>query len=435
MKKLFYLIAATVLVISCSDDGLFNSEQTEKNPTKISLNRSVDDAISIAENILSSRGTISRSDISIDKSAVHVIDAPVSRSGSSDTLLYAVDMGEDNGFVIVSAPKTVEPIMAIIDKGSYNDPANLQNEAYQQTLDIIKNNVHKAGIIDRPIEPDTFKLEIITDLAVYWDTIDIRRLHQPTVEIALGSTWPENIFAANGKSGCVPVAIAQVLSVFEQPTSMNYTFNSRDINSETLNWSEIKKHKKSSESDFIGCDICSATHDTHQTIGRILRQIGQLAGSDYSNPEATSTFESRITPTVRQLINRNPDKYSTGLNNLFNELDSNEGVAIISAKNITNPADPSYHSWIADATRHIHYCITRYKYDHIIKNYVVDTNIVCQRSQMIHFNWGRSGRCNGWFNLGTLCMGEGVEYDFPNEFNGLPYNYDANTVQFWFYKK
>lgn len=433
MKKLFYLIAATALVISCSDDGLFNSEQTEKNPTKISLNRSVDDAISIAKNILSSRGTISRSDINIDKSAVHVIDAPVSRSGSSDTLLYAVDMGEDNGFVIVSAPKTVEPIMAIIDKGSYNDPANLQNEAYQQTLDIIKNNVHKAAIIDRPIEQDTFKLGLITDLAYYWDTTDIYRLHQPTVEIALGQTWPENIFADNHVAGCVPVAIAQLFSVFEQPTSMNYTFSSRDINSESLNWSEIKKHKKSYESYSIGCDICSATHDTHQTIGRILRQIGQIAGSNYNGTE-TGTYPSRILPTVRHFINREPDRHSTGLDYLFRILDSDEGVAIIGAESTANQDEHSAHAWIADATRHIHYSITYYEYDHLIKDYR-STTTVYQKSKMMHFNWGFSGMCNGWFNLGELCLSEGSEYDFPNEFNGVPYDYNPNTVQFWFYKK
>lgn len=103
------------------------------------MNRSIDEVISIAENILSSRAVESRSAINIDKSDVHVISAQTSRSMSSDTIMYAVDMGNENGFIIVSASKTIEPIIAIIDKGSYNDSANLQNEEYQQTLSIIKN--------------------------------------------------------------------------------------------------------------------------------------------------------------------------------------------------------------------------------------------------------------------------------------------------------
>lgn len=432
-EKIVYLIAATVLAFSCSDDGLLNSEQNEKNPTKLSMTRSVDDAISIAENVLSSRGTISRSEINIDRSAVHVIDAPASRSGSADTLLYAVDMGADNGFVIVSAPKTVEPIMAIIDKGSYNDPANLQNEEYQQTLDIIKNNVRRVIKIDFPEEPDTFKLEIITDLAYYCDTVDINRLHQPTVEIALGQTWPENIFAANHFAGCVPVAIAQVFSVFEQPTSINYTFEGRDIDSESLNWSEIKKHRKSNEYLVAGGDICSATYNTHQTIGRILRQIGEFATSNYNNPNSTLTNISKIQPTIQHYINRNPNCHSTNLESLFSALDSDEGVAVIHADKENSTSDNG-HSWIADATRHIYYAITYYEYDHLIKEYR-STTTVYQKSKMIHFNWGRSGECNGWFNLGILCSSEGTEYDFPNEFNANTNTYNPNTVEFWFYKK
>ena len=160
MKKVIFTAAVALSLAACSQQSDFDVKLPENASKTISVNRSSDEAILIANQVLSAGDIASRGG-SYQKRAtkVHAVLGDQSRSGSADTLLYAVDVEDNGGFILVAAPKSAEPIMAIIDEGSFCDPENFNNEPYQETLDQIKNYVASKNKII--LEIDTTKVPLI----------------------------------------------------------------------------------------------------------------------------------------------------------------------------------------------------------------------------------------------------------------------------------
>ena len=126
--SLLSVAAMAVMLPACSDQSEIPVTQDDKTVRSVCIIRSVDAAASLANKIFASSDPESRSAIAkADRNSVHVITSVTSRSGASDTLLYAVD-NADGGFALIAAPYNVEPVLAIIDEGSYTDPENLTNE-------------------------------------------------------------------------------------------------------------------------------------------------------------------------------------------------------------------------------------------------------------------------------------------------------------------
>ena len=256
MKKFLLLLATSVLFFSCAEQFEYPTVNETHDKTTVSQIRSVDQAIEIANEFLSAGSVGSRSNSEIKVS--NVILSDITRSAGSDTLIYALDIEDNNGFVLVAAPKNVEPILAVIDEGSFNDPQNLENKSYQMILNETKDYVARMSIIDIPKEPDpdTTKMEL-TPASDFFDSYLVKIDRKPLVKVQWGQSYPENIFCENKVAGCTPIAIGQMLSYFELPKSINYTFPLKDINSENLNWTSIKRHKS-----IYDCNCTNANHKT-----------------------------------------------------------------------------------------------------------------------------------------------------------------------------
>lgn len=430
MKKLLFPLAFAVALASCSEAVETLNEDLNQTPGTYSKYRSVTDALQIADNVLSAGNVGARSGAKLKNAAcAHVILGDQARSGEADTLLYALDIENDGGFVLVAAPKEVEPIMAIIDSGSYADSDNQNNEAYQQTLNLIKNYVSANGLIgggqipDRPLPP-------IFQLVEYYDTVKVNRVHEPAVEVAWNQGWPENIYAPNNIAGCVPVAIAQTLATMEKPSNITYTFPDRDIDSEILDWKEIKKHKRSA--NYYWCDDCSASQAVHNTIGRVIREIGHLANASYLETATSVVTGAYIEEIVYKFANVKPYKKHGTLTSLFYDIDGSGGMAIVDYRLMDNHVEG--HAFIADGTRNIEYTIVRhYLEDPSSKDYITEI-IRSEKTNLIHYNWGWGGSCNGWFNLNAVQPGNAVEYDHFYEYNASGYEFDKNTILYWYYK-
>ena len=430
MKKLLFPLAFAVALASCSEAVETLNEDLNQTPGTYSKYRSVTDALQIADNVLSAGNVGARSGAKLKNAAcAHVILGDQARSGEADTLLYALDIENDGGFVLVAAPKEVEPIMAIIDSGSYADSDNQNNEAYQQTLNLIKNYVSANGLIgggqipDRPLPP-------IFQLVEYYDTVKVNRVHEPAVEVAWNQGWPENIYAPNNIAGCVPVAIAQTLATMEKPSNITYTFPDRDINSEILDWKEIKKHKRSA--NYYWCDDCSASQSVHNTIGRVIREIGQQVDADYRDNGTGVTTGVDIEEIVYKYTNNKPNSKHGSLSSLYSDIDFNGGMAIVGYMLIDNYTNG--HAFIADGTRNIQYTITRhYLEDPTSTDYITEF-IRSEVTKLIHYNWGWGGSCNGWFNLNAVNPSNAVVYDYGDEYNASGNEYDKNTILYWYYK-
>lgn len=64
------------------------------------------------------------------------------------------------------------------------------------------------------------------------------------------------------------------MSYFEYPASISLTFESGTL---SLDWSNIKRHTVG----FVGG--CCTTNSPHVAIGKLMRELGNRAGSSYNN--------------------------------------------------------------------------------------------------------------------------------------------------------
>lgn len=440
MKKLLIPVLAVAILAACSDRSEIPVTQDNRTVQTVSTIRSVDDAASLAGQLFGAGDPGSRTTVKVDRSNVHAITSVSSRAGASDTILYAVD-NADGGFALIAAPYNVEPILAIIDEGSYTDPENLTNEPYQQalakSLDYVqaKSGKFPITIPDGPVKP-VFKP------LIYWDSLRIDEEYAPVVQVAWGQDWPENFYTPNGAAGCVPVAIAQMMSVFKQPQNISYTFPNRDMDAESIDWDNIVKHKRSKPEGAFGnyCSDCVANTSTHYTLARIIRENGQRLPSeytytyinDYIKIPDTRTKAAKIEPYIRSILNKSPNSSGEGFRNLFNAMCANKAVAITGA--CLQGDDIMGHCWVADGVKHHYYVLIEYELDPVddiyISHVLKETNI-----ELIHFNWGYGGVCNGWFNIGALDTDLAEEYDYPNESNKLYTIFNGSTLLYWVYRK
>lgn len=293
MKKLILLIPL-LWFVSCVQEDMPKESQPTPDAVGQSSIRSIEEALSIAEDAVTfTSDAKSRISKRIKKSGVKVLTTKNSRSSNTDTLLYVVDLEDEQGFVVIAANRAVEPIMAVTEKGSFDSPEVQSNEGFQSFMAAANNYVSN----------DTFNLrpEFNRLIHKYVDTIyDVVRT-SPVVKVKWGQDWPENMFAKNNHAGCVAVAIAQMMSAFEFPSQISYNFEGCDISRERLLWPAIKLHRSanlgynpsvSEKEDHI--ESCPANAGTHTTIGRLLAQVAKDAYSVYLDEETTSNYANAL---------------------------------------------------------------------------------------------------------------------------------------------
>ena len=419
MKKLLPLIALIPILFACSNQmEILIDDSIEENSHKLQI-RSEKQAIEIANNVLSSSNIGSRTNdnhLTI-KGVVDVIRSDFSRSNTIDTLIYALDIENNNGFVLVAAPLNVDPILAIIDSGSFNDTQNLENASYQLMLNATKDYVISISSNDIPkfqdpiVRPDFRIPEIV-------DEYSIKIIQEPLVKVEWHQSWPENIYCSNNIAGCTPIAMAQILSYFELPKSISYTFAEKDINSENLNWATIKQHKRAFE--------CNCTYSTHLSLARLIREIGQRVNTDYSGSNASGTNFFNVPNAIQSLCGLVPDTNGKSTTSLFAALSNNNGIAIVG--NVG-------HSFIADAIKHLKYKTVEYLFnlDGSLDSYQVlgEYDI-----RLIHYNWGWGGNCNGYFHYETLEPKQAYQndYDNPELSNSATYEFSSQDLYYYLYK-
>lgn len=418
MKKFLLLLATSVLFLSCAEQFEYPAVNETHDKTTVPQIRSVDQAIEIANEFLSAGSVGSRSNSEIKVS--NVILSDITRSAGTDTLIYALDIENNNGFVLVAAPKNVEPILAVIDEGSFNDPKNLENKSYQMILEETKDYVANLSSNRIPIDPDpidTTKMEI-TPASDFYHVYIANIVREPLVNVQWGQSWPENIFCENSIAGCTPIAIAQMLSYFELPKSINYTFPGKDISSENLNWTTIKQHKSIYD--------CYCSYASHRTLARVVREIGQRAYTDYSQEDVSGTYFSNVANAIQQLTGLTPDNGGGSNTILFDDLAQNVGIAIIAAGD---------HCFIADAIKHIEYKVYERSYnpDGSIKD-IKQSGY--SNTRLIHYNWGWDGNCNGYFWYDSFNPSKAYQNEYDNKQlnNTSSYNFTGQKMYYYLYK-
>ncbi|MBO5886128.1 MAG: C10 family peptidase [Bacteroidaceae bacterium] len=422
MKKNFIPIIAllTIAVASCTE----NIVPTEVVKPEVKLeNRAIEEIIQIAQNAPSlfeskdeTRGTTNASK-EIDLSSItSITNKDITRTSSAiDTLLYVMNYADNKGYVIVSSKQGTPGVIAYIEEGQY-DLDEIQNEntdiGYASKLASAYVASQKAIFEPRPLE-DTFTLSI-----------------GPLLETAWGQHDPEGIYCPNGLAGCANTAMAQIMAYYKYPDTLQLTYDNADRDYQVLNWDNIKLHKiRHTIPGLNGRNFCIANTETHNAIGRLCRQLGELNLSDYwdlngsPNPFGTDTREPQMKATARSLGFTVEDWKAYNDTCLLDPLLDRHPVVVSGIRN-----DTIGHMWVVDGF--LDMTITSYS---AIE--VGQPAPVTYREIYNHVNWGWDGRSNGYFLSNIFNVGN-VYHPDPNVWGATntSYIYNSELIYFEFYR-
>lgn len=168
--------------------------------------------------------------------------------------------------------------------------------------------------------------------------------------------------------------------------------------------------------------------ETHRSISRLFRQIGELTNSIYhptnSSDKLTGTeiYDSFIPFALDEL------GYQHG-----NTFSYNEGKIILNLNAqrllyLSGSIDSSLgHGWVLDGFHNVN--MTHYHYEKAYGNIddwvLIYTEVIDEF--LVHYNWGWYGDCNGYFNGNVYSTLSGVNYDSSNH-NSNHHMYDVKYM-------
>lgn len=335
---------------------------------------------------------------------------------ASDTVIYAVQFDNDEGFALISARRDVEPLLAIVDEGSIDSEKTRSNMAFNEALQRTAEYASKPSSWFLSLtDDDTPRPQLRPG---YYDTILPRQREEPLVKVRWGQRWPEGIYCPNGIGGCGPVAAVQILSTMNMPKEISYFFPEMDISSETINWPLLKTHSEScSSADYcINYKGCELSAEEHKTLGRLVRQIGVQAEAEYLFGEniATSTTASKVVETIGTLSGKSVISQGNTAITLYNSL---AGIAHGSRKRVAYVRGEDNvaggHAWVADGTWEIGLMVKYWNLGAVDGGALVGMvpTVIRDFARYLHFNWGWNGNCNGYFLVNIFGPDNAYKYD------------------------
>lgn len=406
-KKLFKplslaLATAMLFSVSCQDALETNYVPESDNAKTGTIKRSAEDAIEWALSFKNGQpGNQSRSNATANLADVKVITSATSRS-NADTLIYAVNYADNAGYALISASCQTEPVLGYVESGTFDEEKAAENPAFSYFLDEAKNYVASprsgGGIYDpKPID----KIIYVNDSI------------PPRLEVKWNQYYPEGYFFDNDKSGCVQTATAQIMSYLEKPTSITLTYPDRDKTTQTIDWSRLKQHKKSS----FYCYDCPLSNDEHLVLARVCRQIGFLNNSYYTDqngneiPGGPEVIRSNVFKAFEALLPNNiviKSFYGIQGLTLYEYLIGVNRIAMLGGYYKEKDKETyAGHAWVCDGGRRVGY-------------YDTFTLIGGEKEHFsgnvyLHYNWGWGGTDNGYFLHNVFTPSKGSEYDNQTE--------------------
>lgn len=403
MKRNTLLICICILFAACAnDDSLDNFQRARALGNNT---RTYDEALAVAQRAAgyidgwnnASSSSRRRVKAKCDNQVICSSETRTSEDGL-DTLMYIFNYEDNKGFAIVSANKATEELLAVTEEGNYTeDSAETDETGLNFFIELAEKYVKNKETPNR-LDPIPFYHEEIMHLSV-----------NNLISVKWGQTFPEGNYCPNGYSGCAVTAIAQIMSYYEFPQSINLTYPNADMSTQSFDWDDMKNHilyynVGGNESPLY----CSATDSAHNAIGRLCRQLGSLFNATYN------TTGTGVSPTVirQPLLNMgyNCDtliSYTAGTS--FIKLNQNRPLFLCGYT-----TDYEGHAWVVDGYEST---ITDRTY--------ADGHTEHFQTTYNHVNWGWKGRNNGYYldnvfdttNYHSLDSGPypaTASYDFSN---------------------
>lgn len=409
-EKILAIVLCALAIVGCSDNS--ESLETENSlygqtaaPSQSIEHRSYEEALAVAKHSISlietgtsmTRGMAKHRTIN-EKGGVFSVTSSRNQtrsSGSVDTLLYVFNFNDEQGFAVVSANRYTEGLLAITESGSYQPDKESEIMGLNDFMERAKEYVQNAP----SLTPEGGSYN-------YWkfkiDTLAYS-LIETKIPVAWGQGGIAGTYCSNGTAGCDPIAMALIMSYYQQPTLFKYTFGNRDINSESVSWSQINQHIHTSSHPY---PFCNGNSNLDKTIGRICRELGSKAGSSYNSDGSTGTSPGAMYDVLTYYDYSMPGFHSlpSDENSFMNYL--NENKLILMCGYLQNDTG---HFWVVDGGYHINtHNILYGSQDEV--NWV-QYHDWTDNETYNHINWGWDGLCNGLFLYKVFNANSASQYD------------------------
>ena len=389
MKKLLLLFTLLLFLSACSSDEPVVQPETDDSVENDILPgyRTRQEIIDIAQeyaDILYPASAKSRSARRVvDESRVFALSDLKSRSTEDSDiapLICIVEYSDDNGFAIIATPKGVEPVIAIVDHGSYSDSIANSIPAFQYFMEMATDYVATQKEIVGPVfwPDDTTGMLPFTEQKTVTDTTNYCFVDSLVVTNR-GQLYPEGLLCSNGFSGCFPTAALMICEYFKEPSSITLTYESN--NTIQLDWASISRVKSQNEGNIIT--------PQNRPIAQFIRQVGYLARASYKS-DGTHVSRDYERKTLLQLLPTRSIRF-------LQEYSYDVICKTISARGLVMCSGTSKegkgHVWLADGVNYLE--TTTRQYHRVLGETewkLMSTGYYTRK--LVHFNWGANGQYN-----------------------------------------
>ncbi len=417
MKRIIFIfvciLTSCIFITSCSDDDItsVNNEKT------LSINEnhyvSYEDALKAALSVINGNQPKVNGGRKAPKKTRNSVsdyyEYTYNDSDSSNVRFHVFNFDGNEGFVLVSADNRTTPIFAYSDNGTLDIDQSMKNTSFKEYMeDLVK--YYKYQTRERPLPfievPDTFlaptlwhgewyRARIVNDtittgplISATWNQTFPYNYYCPAVD----TDNPHYYYALNGRAavGCVPVAIGQIMSYHEFPSSYNNV---------SFDWNLIK------HSDYY---LFNDTSAYSLETAKLLRQTGICANVVYGY-SSSSNFNKAKAAFTNLGYNYSYSNFSqsTVLSSVQNRL-----PVYIRGED----SDDEGHAWVIDGIsiyrQTVYYYTYNYPYTYCF-NEITDTNY-------FHCNWGWGGLSNGFYLSPFSVDDDGGYHDRKIIYNILP---------------
>lgn len=423
--KVISILALAIMMASCSNQELIDSDFQQSAPQQKSIIRSYEEALQIAQSSIqmvdgqTQTRAASPRKIALNDSKVCKLDAKTRTSSDvNDTLMYVFNFEDNQGFAVVSARKS-QALLAIAEEGYYDPNEEQECKNFEYVMELAKQYVLSA----EDANPQNSRIIDPIGLIVEEYTYTVLNSKGNFITVNWGEAGIEASQCSNGFVGSSNLATAMLLSYYSYPTYIDLNYSGMNFSDYPLDWTAIKVHAVGHSSNSTNCN---ATTSAHNSIAYLCRQIGELSSSTY-NSQYTATSQTGTSSALASLgYNCSTLSYNQSLVNQY--LNINRPLIISGESNF------SRYVWLLDGYQYCEVTVSE------IACYSDGTYELISEMQVgnryyNHFNWGMNGDYNGYYLAGIFDMSE------PRPNNNyeplLPFpletNFSSNVVMFYTY--
>ena len=415
--KFFITLLVTLLCWSCTSEEPVFKTPASRQTTMPSRYLSPDEACDIARKTLFEMG-FSNASRSNKNAVAYLYNSTMSRSLTTDSLLYIVNFTE-GGYAVVLADRAAKVnTLAISETGTFEEDINPASEDYMDRMigriDSTRLSVNPKyplkPILSNPdpyiYDKDGFRTEIITDifehknyLPVTWDQFYPYNFYCKKLEKKDSIAVQSNMQFYKGRcvTGCAPLAVAQICSYYKKPLA----YKGRN-----LDWDNVIANKR----------ISYPTPENDNVL-YFINAIGQAMDAKYGL--STSTKIDKTLTALHSIGYKNA-KISTNVDDCIKSLANGE---VVFMRGNASEVPNSGHAWVVDAHKDIQYTYRRYQ-----KGSSTYSVSKIEHYHYLSFNWGFGSETHVYHFVGDpYDTGESAEW---TDKNGNKHNcdliYDTN---------